>query len=69
MFCRSLTLEVISRSATISACEMGKHWEEALSLLQEMLRSSLTLFVVSHSAAISACEKGTRWEEALRSVQ
>ena len=55
--------------ASTSACKQGKHWEEALCLLQEMLRNSLTPDVVSHSAAISACEKGTHWEEALRLLQ
>ena len=37
---------VITYSAAISACEKGKHWEEALRLLQEMLRGSLTLGVL-----------------------
>ena len=58
MLQRSITPDVVSHSASISACEKGKHWEEALRLLQEMLQRSLTPDVVSHSAAISACEKG-----------
>ena len=58
MLQRSLTPDAVSHSAAISACEKGKHWEEALRLLQEMLQRSLTPDVVSHSAAISACEKG-----------
>ena len=61
MLHRSLTPEVVSHNAAISACEKGKHWEEALRLLQEMLHRSLTPDVVSHSAAISACEKGKHW--------
>ena len=69
MLHRSLMPDVASYSAAISACEKGKHWEEALRLLQEMLHRSLTPDVVSHSAAISACEKGKRWEEALRLLQ
>merc|ERR1712098_872511 len=48
---------------------MGKHWEEALRLLQEVPHRSLMLDVVSYSAAISACEKGKHWEEALRLLQ
>ncbi len=48
----------MSHSAVISSCGKGKHWEEALRLLQEMLNSSLAPDVVSHSAVISSCEKG-----------
>ena len=58
MLRRSLTPDVVSHNAAISACEKGKRWAEALRLLQEMLRTSLTPDVVSHSAVISACEKG-----------
>ena len=58
MLRRSLTPDVVSHSAAISACEKGKHWEEALGLLQEMLRRSLTPDAVSRNAVISACEKG-----------
>ena len=58
MLRRSLTSSLVSHNATISACEKGKHWEEALRLLQEMHRRSLTPNVVSHNATISACEKG-----------
>ena len=65
MLHRSLTSDVVSHSAAISACEKGKHWEEALRLLQKMLHRSLTPGAVSHNAAISACEKGRHWEEAL----
>ena len=57
MFHRSLTPNVVSHSAAISACEKGKHWEGALGLLQKMLHRSLTRNVVSHNAAVSACEK------------
>ena len=49
---------LVSHSAAISACEKGKHWKDALRLLQEMLHRSHTPNVESHSAAISACEKG-----------
>ena len=66
---RSLTPDVVSRTAAISACEKEKHWEKALRLLQEMLRRFVTLDVVSRSAAISACEKGKHWEEALCLLQ
>ena len=58
MLQRSLTRDVESHNAAISACEKGRQWEEALRFLQEMLRRSHTPNVESHSAAISACEKG-----------
>ena len=58
MLQRSLTPDSVSHNAAISACEKGKHWEEALRWLQEMLQRSLTPNVVSRNAAISSCEKG-----------
>ena len=58
MLHRSLTPNVVSHNAAISACEKGRHWEETLRLLQAMLHRSLTPDVVSHTAAISAYEKG-----------
>ena len=54
MLRNSLTPDVVSLSAAISACEKSTRWEEALRLLQEMLRNLLTPDVVSHRAAISA---------------
>ena len=53
MLCKLLTPNVVSHNAAISACEKGKHWEEALCLLQEMLHRSITPDVVSYSAATS----------------
>ena len=58
MLHRSLTPDVVSHNAAISACEKGKHWGEALRLLQEMLHRLLTPNAASLRAAISACEKG-----------
>ena len=55
------TLDVVSFSASISACEKGKQWEGALGLLQEMAHKLLTLDAVSFGASISACEKGKQW--------
>ena len=63
------TPKVVSHNAAISACGKGRHWEEALRLLKEMLQRVLTLDVVSYSAVISACEKGKHWEEALCLLQ
>ena len=45
-----LTPNAVSWNATMSACEKGKQWEEALGLL--------TPVVVSFTASISAYEKG-----------
>ena len=53
-----LTADVVSCNAAISACEKGRHWEEALGLLEEITGQLLTADVVSWNAAISACEKG-----------
>ncbi len=69
MLRKSVTPRMVSHSAVISACEKGKHWEEALRLGQEMLQRSLTPDVVSNNAAIGACEKGTHWEQTLRLLQ
>ena len=57
MFHRSLTPDVVSCNAAIGVCEKGKHWEEALRLLQLLLRRLLLPDLVSHSAVISAYEK------------
>ena len=61
MLRNSLTPDVVSHSATISAYGKGTRWEEALRLLQERLHNSLRPEAVSHNAVISACEKGTLW--------
>ena len=53
MFDDGLVPIVITYSAAISACEKWKHWEEALHLLQEMLRRSLTPNVVSCNSAMN----------------
>ena len=66
MLRESLMPVMVSHRAVISACEKGKHWEEALRLMWEMLHRSLRSDVVSHSAAVSACEKRGHWEELLR---
>ena len=57
-----LTPNAVSWNATMSACEKGKQWEEALGLLKEMVHELLTPDAVSVNAAISACEKGKQWK-------
>ena len=49
-----VTLDVISFSAAISACEKVERWQRALSLLDDMRRAGVTLDVISFSAATSA---------------
>ena len=61
MFHTSLTPDVARRSAAISACEKGGHWEEALRLLQVRLHRSFTPNVVSHNFGICVCEKSTHY--------
>ena len=56
-----LTLDVVSWSAAISACEKGQQWERALGLLEEVMHELLTPNMVSWSAATSACEKGMQY--------
>ena len=59
----------MSFSASISACEKGKHWEVAFGLLQEMVHLLLTPNVASFSEATNACEKGMQREGALGLLQ
>ena len=57
--------DVISYSASISACEKGQQWEQALGLLQESGCCQLAPCAISYSTSISACEKGRQWEHAI----
>ena len=57
--------DVISYSATISACEKGGQWEKALQLFQEMRTNGIEPNVISYGATISACEKGGQWDKAM----
>merc|ERR1712032_1792965 len=71
--------DIISYGSSISACEKGGQWPEALSLLREkggrwlealsLLREMgdvrLALDVITYNAGISACEKGGQWPEVL----
>ena len=61
-----ITLNVISYSAAISACEKGQHWQRALELLEDRRAAGITSNVISYSAAISACEKRQQWQAALK---
>ena len=69
MLHRSLTPDVVSHSAAISACEKGRHWEEAIRLLREISHSALIADVVSYSAAIEGCGGVGQWVATLQLLQ
>ena len=50
---------------TISAYGKSRQWQQALSVLSEMVVSKVEPDVFSYSAGISACEKGKQWQWAL----
>ena len=56
---------VLSCSATISACEKAGRWQQALFLLFDAPTARIEVNVVSGNAAISACEKASQWQQAL----
>mmetsp|Transcript_22893 Transcript_22893/g.72018 ORF Transcript_22893/g.72018 Transcript_22893/m.72018 type:complete len:369 (-) Transcript_22893:77-1183(-) len=77
---RRIAQNVVSCSATISACEKGQRWMEALALMCGMRdgnsRSAqpedgraLEPDVITHNAVISACAKGEHWRKALKVFQ
>ena len=59
------TMDTISYSAAISACEKCAEWQRALALLKTMWEEKVWPNMTSYNAAISACEKGKRCELAL----
>ncbi|CAE7263383.1 unnamed protein product, partial [Symbiodinium sp. KB8] len=52
-------------SVTISACEKGRNWEQAM-LFEEMQGALIAPDVPSYSATISACQKAGQWQLALQ---
>ena len=57
--------DVISYSASISACGAGGDWGRAFGLLEEMKEERTWPDVITYSAVITACEKGMEWGLAL----
>ncbi|CAK0816365.1 unnamed protein product [Prorocentrum cordatum] len=55
----------LSYSAGISACEKGRHWQRALSLLSEMWEAKLVPNFTSYSAGIPACDRCGQWQQAI----
>ncbi len=52
MLARSVAADVISYSATISACEKGQQWQLALQLMEGMPARSVAADVISYNAAL-----------------
>lgn len=67
--CSFRMASVFAFSSCITACEKGKEWERALSLLGEMSIRRFTPDVVARNATMSACEKGMQWRMALFLLQ
>ena len=53
---------IISCSASISACEKGAKWERTVELLGQMREFVLKPDMFSDSAAMSACRKRDKWD-------
>eukprot|EP00434_Breviolum_minutum_P035784 symbB.v1.2.031687.t1/scaffold3706.1/size51673/1 len=54
-------VDVVSYNATITACEKGSHWEEAMLLLYEVEMVKLLPDVITYSASMSACNQADQW--------
>eukprot|EP00438_Fugacium_kawagutii_P030805 Skav229495 [mRNA] locus=scaffold2455:48355:48795:- [translate_table: standard] len=61
----NVTPNVISYSASISACEKGSQWQQALALLQHMPRAQVLPNLYAQNSTISSCEKAMQWQVAL----
>ena len=62
----TLIPNVISYSASISACEKGAMWQAALALFHQMPKAKIHPNLHAHNATISSCEKGAQWHLALK---
>eukprot|EP00434_Breviolum_minutum_P006968 symbB.v1.2.006149.t3/scaffold360.1/size220131/3 len=56
---------VVTYSATISACSRGSQWQRALAVLSSIEMGKLLPDQISFNAAITACEKAGQWQFAL----
>ena len=59
------TLDTISYSAAITACEKGGQQEHAITLLQTMCAEKIWPDVSSYNTAISACDKAKQPGESM----
>ena len=65
MRAEKLLPNIVSYSASISACEKGEQWQMALHLFNAIPKAMLTPTEISYNATISSCEKGQQWQQAL----
>lgn len=62
MVANGVTPTLVTYGALLSACENGRQWKTALSLLDEM---PMKPDHVAYNAVIGACNKANRWAEAI----
>eukprot|EP00435_Cladocopium_sp_Y103_P044577 s1340_g12.t1 len=62
---RSLQLEAVTLSATMTACNRASVWPMTLELLQ-MAGAAGAATVVVYNGALTACDKGHQWQMALQ---
>eukprot|EP00435_Cladocopium_sp_Y103_P033952 s2279_g8.t1 len=60
-----LRADLVAYNATLTSCEKGSRWVEALLLLKEVEDVKLTADVITYSAAMSACNQADQWQIAL----
>ncbi|CAK0833635.1 unnamed protein product [Prorocentrum cordatum] len=52
-------------TTAVRACGKHTQWQQALSLLRNMVETKLEPSVISYSTGISVCRKGGQWKQAL----
>ena len=57
--------DVISYSASVSACDRGEQGQRAPVLISETCEAKLEPNATNYSAGVSACEKGGQWQRTL----
>ena len=54
---QGIPTNVITHSATISACEKGRQWQRAVGLFEEMSKRGIQSNVITWSATTNACRQ------------
>jgi pentatricopeptide repeat domain-containing protein 1 len=57
LFLPFLQADAITYSAMINACEMGKQWEKAVSLFEQMTSRGVEANVITFNSLLGACQK------------